>query len=183
MAKLFESIEVSINHVLVNSRSSANDYSYNAYFMTRMNKDEISLETTGSLDGYWSNNNLDTSGLINQVSQPVLVPDLDLRKTSSKTVKIDGKTYHRYFFVSKLHTGLADTMRPFPKNNIVNITLNRAIAEKSIVAEEIDENGKSKTLYPDKVFKITLKFDYIKITSRFITLHCIKTTLHYITLH
>ena len=136
--KLFESLELSINHTIVSSKSSDNDYALTNYFFTRMNWDEISLKTNGSLEGYWSNENYDASHFTQQkVSNSSLRPEnpfADERRLEAEEIEKSGKKYFRYYFVTKINCGLAMSPQPLPKNVPIKLTFVRADAAKSLLS-------------------------------------------------
>ena len=134
--KLFESLEVSINHTIISSKSSDNDYFLTNYFLTRMNWDEITLKNNGSLEGYWSNENYDASHFTQQVvgnGQKAENPYTEKRRIEAEKIKKSGKEYYRYYFVTRINCGLAMSPQPLPKNVPVKLTFVRADAKKSLL--------------------------------------------------
>ena len=140
--KLFEYLEVSVNHTIVSSKSSDNDYALTNYFLTRMNWDENSLKTTGSLEGYWDNENYDAAHFtlknISGNSPRPENPFSEQRHELAEKVKKDGKNYFRYYFVTKINTGLALSPQPLPKNVPIKLTFVRADAKKSLLSTNSD---------------------------------------------
>ena len=137
-SKLFESLELSINHTIVSSKSSDNDYALTNYFLTRMNWDEISLKTNGSLDGYWGNENYDASHFtvknIASGSPTPINPYVDERRDEAEKVIKSGKIFYRYYFVTRINSGLALSPQPLPKNVPIKLTFVRADAKKSLLS-------------------------------------------------
>ena len=157
--KLFESLEVSINHTVISTKSSDNDYALTNYFLTRMNWDEISLKTTGSLEGYWDNENFDASHFTkqhlanesNRTPKPEN-PFVDKRRIEAEEITKSGKKYFRYYFVTKINTGLAMSPQPLPKNVPVKLTFVRADATKSLLST-LAHNSKTEP-YDSRVLSI-----------------------------
>ena len=121
-----------------------------------MNNDETQLRKTASLEGYWTSNNSSTKTLQEEDPIPTetLASEITVRRSNSVTVKVDNKVYQRYFFIAKIHTGIAQNSRPIPKNNMVNLTFNRADAEKALVCVALDADDKGIGEYPHKTIKI-----------------------------
>ena len=138
-SKLFESLELSINHTVVSSKSSDNDYALTNYFLTRMNWDEISLKTTGSLEGYWDNQNFDATHFTEEAvaggqnSPKPENPNADKRRLEAEEIVKSGKKYFRYYLVTKINNGLAMSPQPLPKNVPLKLTFVRANAKKSLL--------------------------------------------------
>ena len=145
-SKLFESLELSINHTIVSSKSSDNDYALTNYFLTRMNWDEISLKTSGSLEGYWSNENYDaahftlTNVAVEKNSPTPANPFTERRRDEARKIEKNGKIYYRYYFVTKINCGLGLSPQPLPKNVPVKLTFIRADAKKSLLSTKADKS-------------------------------------------
>ena len=145
-SKLFESIEININHTVITSKSSDNDYALTNYFLTRMNWDEISLKTSGSLEGYWNNENYDASHFTAKHfpnSPTVQNPNADKRRDEAEKIVKSGKTFYRYYFVTKINSGLALSPQPLPKDVPVKLSFMRADATKSTLST-LNNNSKDK---------------------------------------
>ena len=136
--KLFESLEVSINHTIVSNKSSDNDYALTNYFFTRMNWDELTLKNSGSLEGYWDNENYDASHFtvqrIANGSPKPQNPNTEKRRVEAEKIVKSGKQFLRYYFVTKINSGLAMSPQPLPKNVPVKLTFVRADAKKSLLS-------------------------------------------------
>ena len=152
-AKLFEYCEVRLNHITINNKTSDNDYHLTTYFLTRINFDESTLKTTGSLDGYWSWRNYDSDTLINQKDNATEAIEskceVNIRRENVYNITIDGKNYKRYYFICRLNCGLAMTSRPIPKDVPIKLIFYRANASKalvSIVDEANDEDYTNRTI-------------------------------------
>ena len=142
--KLFESLEISINHTVVTNKSSDNDYALTNYFLTRMNWDEINLKTSGSLEGYWDNQNYDASHFTAKefASSPTVQnPNADKRRDEAEKIVKSGKIYYRYYFVTKINSGLALSPQPLPKDVPVKLAFIRADATKSVLSTLSDKNN------------------------------------------
>ena len=143
-SKLFEYLELSINHTIVSSRSSDNDYALTNYFLTRMNWDETSLKTSGSLEGYWDNLNYDSGHFTlenianEELSEQPTNPFTDERRKQAEKIEKSGKIFFRYYFVTKINAGLALSPQPLPKNVPIKLTFVRADASKSVLSVMAD---------------------------------------------
>ena len=137
-AKLFEYCEVRLNHITINNKTSDNDYHLTTYFLTRINFDESTLKTTGSLDGYWSWRNYDSDTLLIQQSNAKESInshfEVNLRRANVRDITIDSKRYKRYYFICRLNCGLAMTSRPIPKDVPIKLIFYRAEASKSLLS-------------------------------------------------
>ena len=144
-SKLFEYLELSVNHTIVSSRSSDSDYCLTNYFLTRMNWDEISLKTTGSLEGYWNNENYDRSRFtlqkISDRNNKPTNPYTDALRDEAEKIEKNGKVYFRYYFVTKINSGLALSPQPLPKNVPIKLSFIRADANKSLLSTKSDDSS------------------------------------------
>ena len=150
-SKLFEHCEVSINHNVINTKSSDNDYALTTYFMTRMNWDESSLISSGALEGYWGNKNNDagtfsTNSGVNE--------NVEIRRAETEKITLDDKEYYRYQFITRLNIGIAMTPQPLPKNAPIKLTFYRADAAKSLLTTKMDEHYKTLATNPDRSVKL-----------------------------
>ena len=143
--KLFEYCEVNVNHTVISSKSSDNDYALTNYFLTRMNWDEIALQTSGSLEGYFENKNHDSSHFKSiqigneENTRPVPSKYVDERRKYAEKIQHGGNTFFRYYFVTKLNIGLALSPQPLPKNVPVKLTFFRADASKSLLSTLVNQ--------------------------------------------
>ena len=152
VSKLFEHCEVNINHTVINTKSSDNDYPITHYFMTRMNWDESTLKTYGALEGYWTNENKDASTFaITGVEQN---SNVEQRRENTEKITLDNKEYYRYQFIAKLGIGIAMTPQPLPKHAPIKLTFYRADASKSLLTTKMDQNFKSIASNPDRSIKL-----------------------------
>ena len=150
-SKLFEHCEVSINHTVINTKSSDNDYALTTYFMTRMNWDESTLLTTGALEGYWGNNNNDAGTFsINEDKEA----NVEARRVATERMTLDGKDYYRYQFITRINIGIAMSPQPLPKNAPIKLTFYRADASKALLTTTLDANYKTKATNPDRTIKL-----------------------------
>ena len=157
VSKLFECCEISINHTVITSKSSDNDYSLTNYFMTRMNWDEATLRTTGSLEGYWENKSFDASHFqLFKDSSGLLVENSNTlkRRQEAEKIIIDDKIFYRYHFIVRINSGIAMTPQPLPKNVPIKLTFFRADAEKSLLAADMDSSGDPLSKYSSRVVKL-----------------------------
>ena len=151
-AKLFSNIEILVNHTSLSYKSSENDHSLSVYFSTKINAEEINLATTGSLDGYWSNNELgsisfydnllpkDDSTAIGKIRRHH--PEVKLREQGStdRSVTLESGTvnFKRYRFIHQLQFPLAQRPHPLPKDCNVRIIFYRAKWYKSVISVHLN---------------------------------------------
>ena len=156
VSKLFEHCEINVNHTTINSKSSDSDYSLTHYFLTRMNWNEDTLKSTGSLEGYWENSNWDASHFESAIRDNILIPNphCDIRRKEALKIVLDGETYLRYHFVVSINTGIAMSPQPLPKQVPIKITFYRADASKSLLSTVIEDNGEPKAINSDRVLKL-----------------------------
>ena len=127
-SKLFEFVEVRVNHVTVSMKSSDNDYFLSDYFTTITNYDGLSLAVTGSLEGYFGNENLDSVMFIGDQGQIN-----SRRKYASLRKDIDEKISYRYHIIMKLNIGLAMTSKPLPKEVPIKLIFYRSLPQKALL--------------------------------------------------
>ena len=151
-SKLFEHCEVNINHTVINTKSSDNDYPLTTYFMTRMNWDDSPLLSTGALEGYWSNENNDAGTFAVKNNEKNL--NVETRRTATEEVVLDDKRYYRYNFITRINIGIAMTPQPLPKNAPIKLTFYRADASKSLLSTKMDSNFKTLATNPDRTIKL-----------------------------
>ena len=132
-SKLFEYVEVRVNHMTVTAKSSDNDYFLTDYFTTRMNFDGQSLITTGSLEGYFEPDNVDSS---------IVIEDDDRinkrREFCRSIIRDDGSLHNRYHIIMKLNIGLAMASKPLPKEVPLKLIFYRNTANKAILKAKAD---------------------------------------------
>ena len=142
-SKLFEYLELTVNHTIVSSKSSDSDYALTNYFLTRMNWDELSLQTTGSLEGYFDNENYDSSHFklrnIADGTNKAVNPYTEKRRDQAEKISKNGKVFYRYYFVTKINSGLALSSQPLPKNIPIKLSFIRADAKKSLLSVKSDK--------------------------------------------
>ena len=151
-SKLFEHCEVNINHTVINTKSSDNDYPLTTYFMTRLNWDESSLSTTGALEGYWNNINSDAGAF--EIDSSKANENVEIRRSNTEKITLDGQDYYRYQFITRLNIGIAMTPQPLPKNAPIKLTFYRADASKSLLTTTMDEHFKTRATNPDRSIKL-----------------------------
>ena len=126
-SKLFEFVEVRVNHMTVSAKSSDNDYFLTDYFTTRMNYDGLSLKTTGALEGYFGPENVDSSIVIADEKYQ------QERQQFCSDITRDGNQYKRYHIIMKLNIGLAMTAKPLPKEVLLKLIFYRNTPNKSLL--------------------------------------------------
>ena len=132
-SKLFEYAEVRVNHMTVSAKSSDNDYFLTDYFTTRMNFDGSSLKTTGSLEGYFEPDNIDSSVIIDDDNKIA-----ERREFARSIIRDDGSLHYRYHIIMKLNIGLAMTTKPLPKEVPLKLILYRNTPNKAIIKAKAD---------------------------------------------
>ena len=127
-AKLFENCKLTINHAAVNNNTSDADFYMDQYTEKLLNYEAGTLATTGSIQGIWSTKNYDSATLISDADE-IKRRELGTHHLTS------GKRYH---FIFPLNLILARSPRPLPKDVIINVSLSRAAAHKSLIALKLD---------------------------------------------
>ena len=112
----------------VTAKSSDNDYFLTDYFTTRMNFDGLSLKTTGSLEGYFEQDNVDSSLIIDDDAR------INRRREFCRSIiRDDGSLHNRYHIIMKLNIGLAMASKPLPKEVPLKLIFYRNTANKAII--------------------------------------------------
>lgn len=134
VSKLFENLELSLNHETVSHKSSAFDYPLTNHFMTKVTFDDSYVGTT-----------MDTNGIFDPLDC-----DQDVLSTFAARLRRDEKSelfhkeivhegehymqpWHRYYFSVLLNCPLARTTDCLPNNLPISIRLHRASANFAII--------------------------------------------------
>ena len=128
-SKLFEHLDVQINHVSCVSKSTDLDYILTDYFTSKLNYTNDHIETIGSLQGIWSSNNMDAKRLLEEEN----TTEIQKRQSFAESQVIDNKNYLRYYFITRINSGILEN-HPLPKDLPIKLTFFRADAEKSLLS-------------------------------------------------
>ena len=140
-SKLFEFVEVRVNHVTVSMKSSDNDYFLTDYFNTLTNFDGLMLQTTGSLECFFDNDNVDASMFIGNKEKIQ-----SRRKYANLIIDADGNKSYRYHIIMKLNIGLAMASKPLPKEVPLKLIFYRSAPEKALLRALDDDHNVKLTL-------------------------------------
>ena len=132
-SKLFEHLDVQINHVSCTSKSTDLDYILTDYFTSKLNYTNSHIETIGSLQGIWSSNNLDAKQLIGDEDRV----EIQKRQSFAESHLIDSKRYFRYYFITRINSGVLEN-HPLPKDLPIKLTFYRADAEKALLSTTLN---------------------------------------------
>lgn len=142
-AKLFEHLEVQVNHVSCTSKSTDSDYPYTDYFTSRLNYTKGHIETIGSLQGIWGIEHQNALKLTTQR----FADEVSKRRRDCEVQTIDGKQYMRYSFIIRLNSGVIEN-HPLPKAVPIKLIFYRADAEKALLSLNLtDDKSSSNTTY------------------------------------
>ena len=148
VSKLFEFIEFKLNHVAIQSKSSANDNIISNFMQHRMNYADGVFNNMGPLEGYWSTKSLNSSELYT-LDQPTSPPDIgqtrrghpevSLRQMGAYKNAVTGKW--RYCFISKINFPFAKTRHPLPRECPFQLIFHRATSNKALLSVKLDNDG------------------------------------------
>ena len=154
--KLWNFIELRVNHITVQTQTSENDNIVSAYMNTRMNYSDNTINKIRSLEGYWSSSSQSSLELyLNEIPKlsadgtEYAKPDVGLiRRHHSEVSKreigswlsADSK-YRRYLFISRINIPFTDTRHPLPRHIPIQIIFHRASACKSLMSVKLDNSG------------------------------------------
>ena len=140
-SKLFEHLEVQINHVSCSSRSTDSDYYLTDFFTSKLNYTKSHIETIGSLQGIWGIENSDSTQLIGNSDE------VSKRRRDCEAKDVNGKRYMRYSFIIRLNSGVIEN-HPLPKQVPIILIFYRSDAEKSLLSLSLnDERTESTVTY------------------------------------
>ena len=107
-SKLFEYLELQINHTIINMKSSDSDYFLTEFFINKINVPSKTLINNGCFNGIWSDKN------INAYSLSTDKDEIDLRRSTADPIG-DTNTKYRYYLVLNLNLSLRESLKPLPK--------------------------------------------------------------------
>ena len=142
-AKLFEHLEVQVNHVSCTSKSTDSDYPYTDYFTSRLNYTKGHIETIGSLQGIWGIEHVNALRL----NSAAFEDEVAKRRRDCEVKIVDGKRFMRYSFIIRLNSGVIEN-HPLPKSVPIKLIFYRADAEKALLSMNLsDDNLSSQSTY------------------------------------
>ena len=125
--KLFECLELTLNHEQVSRKSTALDYAVSENFFQRVMYDDSYVMSSLDVSGTYDNASYDADNAISLKSR------LNYAENFTKTVEHDGQTYkvpwRRWYLIMNINHGLARTADCLPENMAVNFRFQRASAE------------------------------------------------------
>lgn len=104
-SKLFESLELTINHESVSNRSSDAEYFITDHFLTQISYDVGVMERGMAIRGTWDNNNYDAAGITNLMKA---------ERGGHRFKKTDGSWWRKYNFITPINVGFARDGRILP---------------------------------------------------------------------
>ena len=137
-SKLFEHLEVQVNHVSCTSKSTDSDYPYTDFFTSRLNYTKGHIETIGSLQGIWSIEHLNAVKLNSNRHDH----EVSKRRRDCEVKTIDGKQFMRYSFIIRLNSGVIEN-HPLPKAVPIKLIFYRADAEKALLSMNLSDDKTS----------------------------------------
>ena len=150
-SKLFEHLEVQINHVSCTTKSTDMDYILTDFFTSKLNYTSNHMETIGSLQGIWSTENMNAKQLHDQTEKV----EIANRQAYAEVKEINGTRYFRYYFIVRLNSGVIEN-HPLPKDLPIKLTFYRADAEKSLLSVNLnaDQSQSESTYDLDRSIKL-----------------------------
>ena len=142
-SKLFEHLEVQVNHVSCTSKSTDSDYPYTDYFTSRLNYTKGHIETIGSLQGIWGIEHMNALKLNSEEFEA----EVAKRRRDCEVKIVDGKRFIRYSFIIRLNSGVTEN-HPLPKSVPIKLIFYRADAEKALLSMKLSaDNLSSQSTY------------------------------------
>ena len=142
-SKLFEHLEVQVNHVSCTSKSTDSDYPYTDYFTSRLNYTKGHIETIGSLQGIWGIEHVNALRL----NSAAFEDEVAKRRRDCEVKIVDGKRFMRYSFIIRLNSGVIEN-HPLPKSVPIKLIFYRADAEKALLSMNLSgDNLSSQSTY------------------------------------
>ena len=117
---LFQNLDIYVNHELITSKSSDNDYPVSNFVFLRDGFNESLLESTGACEGYFESLNRDQSDYISDNGKLLAGGRVHLEKKRESAVEETrtGVKYFKYMFSMPLNHGLAKQDKPLPAGKI-----------------------------------------------------------------
>lgn len=104
-SKLFESLELTVNHESISNRSSDAEYFVTDHFLTYLNYDVGIIERGMGIRGTWDCKNYDASGIDNGTK---------IERGGDIIKKSDGSLWRKYHFITPINIGFARDGRLLP---------------------------------------------------------------------
>ena len=125
--KLFECLELTLNHEQVSRKSTALDYALSENFFQRVTYDDSYVMSSLDVSGTYDNASYDADNANSLKSR------LNYAENITKMVEHEGVTYkvpwRRWYLIMNINHGLARTPDCLPENMAVNFRFQRANAE------------------------------------------------------
>ena len=146
-SKLFEYLELQINHTIVNMKSSDSDYFLTDFFIQKINVPSRTLHNNGCFNGIFSDKNIGAHAL------SLDIEEIKKRRSISEH-RSQEKTY-RYHLVLNLNLSLRDSLKPLPKECQIKLTFFRANANKALLCTTLDPSSHQPTVnYPTTTIEL-----------------------------
>ena len=133
--KLFDSVEIKINNESITSRSCSNEYFLTNFFLTKINRDVDSIDTSLATSGWYSHQNF--NNLVFMGESPAakkLANDILALRIMAQTISSGSVVYRTYKFIGNIATPLARQYMPLPANVKVNVNFKRANANLALLS-------------------------------------------------
>ena len=151
-AKLFENVDIVLNHEQISRKSTAHDYSLSSHFFCHANYDENFINTSYAANGIYDPRSVDSGPFLQRLNRWRKGEKID------KIIEIEGVEYklpfYRYYVTTQINHGLARETDVLPANMTINIRFHRASAECAILlldskidAVKTSDNSKHKLTY------------------------------------
>ena len=139
-SKLFEYLELQINHTIINMKSSDSDYFLTDFLIQKINVPSKTLHNNGCFNGIFSDKNIGGHALSLDSEEVTCRRAISERRSSEKT--------YRYHLVLNLNLSLRDSLKPLPKECQIKLTFFRANANKALLCINLDESHQPTVTYP-----------------------------------
>lgn len=146
-SKLFEYLELQINHTIINMKSSDSDYFLTDFFIQKINVPSKTLHNNGCFNGIFSDQNIGGHAL------SLDTDEIKLRRAISE--HRSGEKTYRYHLVLNLNLSLRDSLKPLPKECQIKLTFFRAHANKALLCTKLDGTNHLPTVeYPTNTIEL-----------------------------
>ena len=129
-SKLFQYLELQINHTIINTKTSDSDYFLTNFFKNKINKPSKTLKQNGCFNGYWSDNNINAGTL------STLQNEITERRSTAEY--FSSEKFYRYHLILNINLGLTESLKPLPKEVQIKLTFFRASAMKALLCTNLD---------------------------------------------
>jgi len=128
---VFESLELSINHESLNTRSCDAEYFYSDHILTVLTFDSGYVNRAMAIRGTFDDNHYDSRGLSSDI--------IDDRK--GHVVTRNGAKFRRYNFITPINIGIARDGVLLPPNIPYRFTFVRAKPERALMRADKDDTS------------------------------------------